>query len=132
MYDPTDPYGIKQLLAKQQQMSGINNNRHILHVHGEAGVDALQMLPDQELIVMDDTAPMIWVIKTDSAGYKGVKQAFDITPHVEQPAPDVHGMENRIAALEERLKGIESALNGSNPNYAAPGVVYAAAEHTAE
>ena len=111
MYDPSDPYGIKQILAKQQQMAGINN-RHILRVHGEAGVDALQMLPDQELIVMDDTAPMIWVIKTDSAGYKGVKQAFDITPHVEAPPPDVQGMETRIAALEERLKGIESALNG--------------------
>ena len=131
MYDPTDPYGIKQMLAKQQQMAGINN-RHILRVHGEAGVDALQMLPDQELIVMDDTAPMIWVVKTDSAGYKGVKQAFDITPHVEQPAPDVHGMENRIAALEERLKGIESALNGSKPDYAAPGIIYATDKRAAE
>ena len=113
MYDPSDPYGIKQLLAKQQQMAQ-GHGRTIIRVHGIAGVDALQMLPNEEVIAMDETAPMIWVIKTDSAGYKGVRQAFDISPHVDKPEPDVSGMETRISALEERLKGLESALHESD------------------
>lgn len=110
MFDPMDPYGINKILAQQNQLQALNAKK-IVRVHGIEGVEALQMAPDSELLAMDDSAPMVWVIKTDSAGYKGVKQAFDITPHVEAPAPDVKGMEERLAAMEQKLSRIEDRLN---------------------
>lgn len=112
MYDPTDPYGIKQLMAQkamlQPMQPGISGK--ITRVHGEAGVDALQMLPDTEVLALDETAPMVWVIKTDSAGYKGVKEAFDITPHKKAEVPDVKSMEERLAALETEIKAIKEGM----------------------
>lgn len=71
----------------------------VIHVNGKNGAQALQMAPNSNAIVMDDTAPMIWLCQTDGAGYKTV-QAFDISPHQDAPAVDVRSLEARIARLE--------------------------------
>lgn len=71
----------------------------VIHVNGQNGAQALQMAPNSNAIVMDDTAPMIWLCQTDGAGYKTV-QAFDISPHKNAPAVDVNSLEERIARLE--------------------------------
>lgn len=74
----------------------------VIHVNGQNGAQALQMAPNSNAIVMDDTAPMIWLCQTDGAGYKTV-QAFDISPHKETPAVDVRSLEERIARLEAAI-----------------------------
>lgn len=71
----------------------------VIHVNGQNGAQALQMAPNSNAIVMDDTAPLIWLCQTDGAGYKTV-QAFDISPHKNAPAVDVNSLEERIARLE--------------------------------
>lgn len=71
----------------------------VIHVNGQNGAQALQMAPNSNAIVMDDTAPMIWLCQTDGAGYKTV-QAFDISPHKNAQAVDVNSLEERIARLE--------------------------------
>lgn len=76
----------------------------VIHVNGQNGAQALQMAPNSNAIVMDDTAPMIWLCQTDGAGYKTV-QAFDISPHKNAPAVDVGSLEERIARLEEIING---------------------------
>ncbi len=74
----------------------------VIHVNGQNGAQALQMAPNSSAIVMDDTAPLIWLCQTDGAGYKTV-QAFDISPHKDAPAVDVRSLEERIARLEEMI-----------------------------
>lgn len=76
----------------------------IIHVNGQNGAQALQMAPNSNAIVMDDTAPLIWLCQTDGAGYKTV-QAFDISPHKDAPAVDVSSLEERIARLEGIING---------------------------
>ena len=76
----------------------------VIHVNGQNGAQALQMAPNSNAIVMDDTAPMIWLCQTDGAGYKTV-QAFDISPHKNAPAVDVNSLEERIARLEGIING---------------------------
>ena len=44
--------------------------QHVERVHGEAGVDQYQMAPNSDVILLDETAPMIWFVQTDAAGYK--------------------------------------------------------------
>lgn len=78
----------------------------IIHVNGENGAQALQMSPNSEIIVMDDTAPMVWLCQTDGAGYKTVR-AFDIAPH--QAAPQID-----IASIDARLKKLEEIYNAKS------------------
>lgn len=76
----------------------------IIHVNGEAGANALQMLPNSQTIVIDDTAPQIFVCVTDGAGYKTVTP-FTIAPvKKETPADAVKTLEERIERLERMLR----------------------------
>lgn len=72
----------------------------IIHVNGENGARALQMSPNSETIVMDDTAPMVWLCQTDGAGYKTVRP-FDIAPHKAAPQVDLADIDARLKRLEE-------------------------------
>ena len=51
------------------------------------------------------TAPMVWLVQTDGAGYKSFT-AYDITPHEEEKPVD------NYKSLEERIKKLEEAVNG--------------------
>lgn len=95
--------------------------RHeIIHVNGENGARALQMAPNSNALVMDDTAPVVWLCQTDGAGYKTV-QAFDITVHQTAAPVDVSGLESRIKRLEEIINAKSNeqsaeAITASKPN----------------
>ena len=56
----------------------------IIKVNGEAGAKNLRMSPNSSMLVLDETAPIIWYAQTDGAGYLTVTP-FDITPHQVQP-----------------------------------------------
>nr|DAW47950.1 MAG TPA: hypothetical protein [Caudoviricetes sp.] len=72
----------------------------VIHVNGENGAQALQMAPNSSVIVMDDTAPMVWLCQTDGAGYKTAR-AFDITPHQAAPAVNIADIDARLTRLED-------------------------------
>lgn len=94
-----NPGGMQQAAAQRYE---------IIHVNGEPGARALQMAPNSNAIVMDDTQPIIWLCQTDGAGYKTV-QPFDIAPHQAAPAVDV-------SALDTRVKRLEEIINGKQPD----------------
>lgn len=83
--------------------------RHVDRVHGEAGVDQYQMAPNSDVILLDETAPMIWLVKTDAAGYK-TKHPYDITPHEKKEEPSNDNLVEMINALDKRMCAIEEAL----------------------
>ena len=83
---PYNPGGTMQQAAQRYE---------IIHVNGEPGARALQMAPNSNAIVMDDTAPIVWLCQTDGAGYKTV-QPFDIAPHQTAPAVDVSSLATRL------------------------------------
>ena len=76
----------------------------IIRVNGENGAQALQMSPNSEAIVLDDTAPVVWLCQTDGAGYKTVR-AFDIAPHKAAPQVDIADIDARLKRLEEIYDG---------------------------
>lgn len=76
----------------------------VIHVNGRGGADALQMLPNSTALVLDDTAPLVWLLQTDGAGYKTVTP-YSITPYKPEPVPDMRTLEDRIRRLEEMLNG---------------------------
>ena len=74
----------------------------IIHVTGRRGAEALQMAPNSSALALDDTAPLVWLCRTDGAGYLTVTP-FDIAQHAEAPAVSVDDLSARLTRLEELL-----------------------------
>lgn len=88
------------------QMDYWNNRRlpqyDIIRVNGENGANAFQMGPNSKILLLDENAPIVWLVQTDGAGYKTV-EPYDVTPHKAAPLVNLNSLEARITALEEKL-----------------------------
>lgn len=93
----------------QQQVQ----RQEIVHVNGSQGANAYQMAPNSNVLLLDDTAPIIWLAQTDGAGYKTVTP-YDITPHQEKHI-DVDSLEARIKRLEEQWYGQSDSTKTQQP-----------------
>lgn len=82
---------------------GMIPRQEIYHVNGENGARAFQIPPNSSAILLDDSAPLIWVVQTDMNGYKTTVSPYKIEPY-ELPKPiDPNEILNRLARLEEML-----------------------------
>lgn len=80
--------------------------QEVVKVNGINGVNAYQMAPNSSVLLLDTTAPMVWLVQTDGAGYK-TNTPYDITPHVSEE-------ETQFKTLEERIAKLEEVINESN------------------
>ena len=97
----------------------VNNNLpryDIIRVNGKPGVDAFQLGPNSSVILVDETAPIVWFVRTDGAGYKDAKP-FDISPHTEKPPVDVNDLFDRITRLEGSVAGLMEANSNAGKSY---------------
>lgn len=84
---------------------GANLQRmEIIRVNGENGARAFQMAPNSSVLLLDESAPLVWLAQTDGAGYKTVTP-YTIAPYQAAPAPDLGSLEGRIKRLEDMLNG---------------------------
>ena len=83
-------------------MNGINwgNNPYayipprmeVIRVNGENGADAFQLGPNSSVLLLDETAPIVWLVQTDGAGYK-TKTPYDIMVHTPEPSPEIKSLD---------------------------------------
>lgn len=90
---------------------------NLIWVHGIQGGNAYKMGANQSVILLDETAPLAFFKRTDSAGY-ATMDIFDLTPHKESET-DLQSIEQRLAKLEARLN--ESDTASSKPKQPANG-----------
>ena len=76
--------------------------QEVVKVSGKNGIDALQMPPNCSGLFLDITAPIVWLVQTDGAGYK-TSVPYDITPHESEEVTQFKTLEERIAKLEETI-----------------------------
>lgn len=89
---------------QQRQMA----QRHeVVRVNGRGGAEAYQMLPNSDVLLLDTTAPIVWLKSTDGAGYPTCTP-YTITPY--QPEPQIS-----TADLLARIERLESMIN-DKPN----------------
>lgn len=105
---------LNQALGQLQSFQAITQpqpmmQQNIIEVSGREGANAFAMGPNCSALLLDNTAPIVWVARTDGAGYKTLAP-FDLTPHDEKKQEDV------IKSLEERIKKIEERLNNGKSN----------------
>lgn len=75
----------------------------VIKVNGKPGVDAFQMGPNSSILLLDETANLVWLAQTDGAGYK-TATPFTITPFVEKPPVDMNALTEKIDNIEAELK----------------------------
>ena len=78
--------------------------QEIVRVNGENGAKAYQMAPNSSALLLDESAPLVWLIQTDGAGYK-TAVPYTITPYQAQKEPNLNSLEERIQRLEDMLNG---------------------------
>lgn len=108
MYPYNNQNQLSQLLL-QQAIQPQTAQTKVVEVTGRAGAEAYQLGPDSSILLLDNTAPIVWLVKTDGAGYKSLS-AYDITPH-EEKAP-----EDQYKSLEERITKLEETINAKQSN----------------
>lgn len=95
------PYGnpYADRLAAMQQSQAMQQRCEVVTVNGENGAQAYPLAPNSSALLLDESQPLVWLVKTDGAGYKTVS-AFNITPHeqTQQPPGRQHNH-----ALRQRL-----------------------------
>lgn len=82
--------------------------QEIVRVNGENGARAYQMAPNSSAMLLDESAPLVWLVQTDGAGYK-TTTPYTISPYQAQPTPDYN-------SLDERIRRLEDMLNGQKPD----------------
>ena len=95
MQPQTQPF---QPWAQNQQ------RQEIIRVNGENGAKAYQLPPNSSALLLDESAPLVWLIQTDGAGYK-TTTPYTIAPYQAQPAPDYNSLAERIQRLEDMING---------------------------
>lgn len=82
--------------------------QQVVTANGKDSIDKLRMAPNSSVLVLDTTAPIIWLCVSDGLGNVSA-EPYDISPHKEeQPESD---LEKRLTAIEEQLKEV---LNGKS------------------
>jgi len=79
--------------------------QQVVQANGKASISALRMSPNSSVLIMDTTAPMVWLCTSDGLG-NVTPVAYDITPHKDTPAPDVSSFEQRLSTVETNVKEI--------------------------
>lgn len=78
---------------------GMLGPQQIIRVNGEQGARSFRMLPNSSALLLDETAPLVWLAMTDGAGYMTVTP-FEIKPYQPPPPPDYQSLLARIERLE--------------------------------
>lgn len=74
----------------------------ILRVAGRRGAEALQLGPNSSALALDETAPLVWCIQTDSAGVKTLTP-YTITLYAEPVPVSMDELSERLSRLEALL-----------------------------
>ena len=91
------------------QQQNILPPQQVLQANGQASVSAIKMAPNSSALVMDTTAPLVWLCTSDSLG-NVTTQAYDITPHRE--AQNASDIESRLSAVEKNVNTILAKWEG--------------------
>lgn len=83
-------------------MNNYYQKTEIIHVNGENGARALQLAPNSNTLLLDDTAPIVWLVQTDGAGYKTVTP-YTITPYQPEEPINTKDLLERIERLEKKI-----------------------------
>lgn len=94
--------------------------QQVIQVNGKQSVDAIRMSPNSSVLLMDNSAPIVWLCVSDGVG-NVTSTAYDIMKHQETPPVDTKSLEMRVSKLEEiindqsHVTSFEQSSNAEKP-----------------
>lgn len=115
MYNPYPQYNpyFQQMQAMQSAPAPTLPQQQIIQVNGKASVDTISLAPNSSILVMDTSAPIVWMCVSDGVG-KVTATPYDIVVHQEEPPVDVKSIEQRITAIESTISEMEDKINAKS------------------
>lgn len=101
-------YGAPSNFRYNAPTSVSNSRCEIIRVNGREGAEAFPMAQNSSVLLLDEKNPIVWVKRTDGAGFPTV-EPFTISPYRPEPTID-------IKAIDERLSRVEEMLNEQSNN----------------
>ena len=92
-----------------QPMSSFISKQGVIRVHGRNGAEAFYMRPNEEVLLLDDTQPVVWHKQTDGAGYPTLN-GYNYMPMKTQESIQ----EDKYESLEKRLTDLEGKVNAKS------------------
>lgn len=86
--------------------------QEVITVNGKNGAEAYQMAPNSSILLLDETAPIVWLKTTDGASYPTIT-GYTITPIKPQVA-ETSDTNELFIGLEERIKKLEEIINAKS------------------
>lgn len=77
------------------------SQQSIARVSGEQAARSFPLMPNSSILLLDETAPLVWLVQTDAMGIKTTCTAYEIKPYTPEPAIDVKNILARISKLED-------------------------------
>ena len=110
---PINPYAsftnpINPVVPNYQPVVSQGPRMEIQRVNGKESAYAYSIGPNSSVVLVDNLSPRIWIVTTDSSGFKAVN-GFKIVPDDEESAPIV---DDPIKQLTKRLDELEERMNG--------------------
>lgn len=79
-----------------------NNAPQIIRVNGENGANMLMLPANSSALALDNTAPLVWLVQTDTNGLKNITP-YKIEPYKVEPALTLEDIATRLNELEAKL-----------------------------
>lgn len=89
-----NPYQVQPQILPPQQ---------VIRVRGRESVNTMRLSPNSSVLLMDETAPIVWLCVSDGLGNVS-STPYDITPHVEAPPVDMSALDARITSIETMIR----------------------------
>ena len=132
MYNSYYPYQMNYNNQFQQQPSynsllqqnNTAGKQEVVRVNGKNGAQAFQLPPNSSILLLDETAPIVWLKTTDGAGYPTITP-YDINPHQTETSQqkfdiDIKPLQERISKLEEIVKDVQLQFAESDAGSSQP------------
>lgn len=106
MYNPYNNFNPYQGIPVTNPTYPMSQRQEVVKVNGKQGAETYQMAANSSALLLDESAPIVWLAQTDGAGYKTVTP-YSITPY--QPEKPVD-----LKSLQERVEMLEAVINGKS------------------
>lgn len=84
----------------------------IIKVNGQEGAKNFRMAPNSTALLLDSTAPIVWHVQTDGAGFL-TATPFDVSPHQTPKPVDMNDLSARVTKLEELITNVQQSNIGT-------------------
>ena len=94
-----------------QQNTNILPPQQVIQVNGKASVDTIRLAPNSSVLVMDTSAPRVWLCVSDGVGRVSAVPYQILEEKEETPQNANMAVWERVKALEDKITAIEEKMS---------------------